>query len=311
MDLIHEMRVFCAVVDKGSFVGAADQLDMSKSAVTAHVADLEKRLSVRLLQRTTRRLNLTEDGAAYLEHCRRVIADVDETINTLSKGRAIPRGRLRVDSVPTIGVQYIMPALPRFTEQYPEVEVVLTLNDQLVDLLAESVDVAIRVGELTDSSFVARRVFEDRYVLCAAPNYLERFGTPQTPDDLPQHKCLAMYLQTAGRIWPWVFEKDGEHREWTPNSRISTSSLEALIPAAIAGAGIVYISQGVIGRALASRQLVPILTDWTRKDRLPVSVVYPHNRHLSAKTRAFADFVAGLFPRERATRPAPIRVAAS
>lgn len=302
MDLFQGMRAFAAVVDSGSFVKAADQLSMSKSAVTAHIGDLERRLAVRLLQRTTRRLSLTDDGAAYLEHCRRVLADIDETIGTLSRGRATPRGRLRVDAVTAFGVQYIMPALPRFTEQYPEVEVILTLNDQVVDLIAENVDVAIRVGHLQDASFVARRVYETPHVICAAPSYLERFGMPESPDDLVRHQCLGMYLMTAARVAPWIFERDGERREWMPNSRITVSSTEALIPAMIAGTGIGYLVEGLLGRPLAARELIPILTDWVRKDKLPVSVVYPHNRHLSAKTRAFVEFVAGLFPRERAVR---------
>ena len=181
MDMLQGMRVFVGVVEAGSFVAAADLLDISKSAVTDHVADLERRLSVRLLHRTTRRLRLTDDGAAYIEHCRRVLADVDETVATLSRGRAVPRGRLRVDTVPSVGLQYLMPALPRFVEQYPELEVVLTLNDQLIDLLAEGVDVAIRVGPLADSSFVARRLYESPHVICASPLYMDRFGEPALP----------------------------------------------------------------------------------------------------------------------------------
>ncbi|MSQ19626.1 MAG: LysR family transcriptional regulator [Betaproteobacteria bacterium] len=299
MDLIQGMRAFVAVVDGGSFVRAADQLSMSKSAVTAHIGDLETRLAVRLLQRTTRRLSLTDDGAAYLEHCRRVLQDIDETIGALSHGRTTPRGRLHVDALTAIGVQYIVPALPRFTEQYPEVEVVLTLNDQVVDLIAQNVDVAVRAGSLQDASFVARRVFESPYVICAAPSYLERFGVPKTPDDLDRHQCLGMYFMSVGKVVPWIFERDGKRQEWQPNSRISVSSTEALIPTMVAGTGIGYLVECFLGHPLSANQLVPILTDWVRKDRLPISVVYPHNRHLSAKTRAFVEFVAGLFPRAR------------
>ena len=149
---------------------------------------------------------------------------------------------------------------------------------------------------------MARRVYETPHVICAAPSYLERFGVPESPDDLVHHQCLGIYLMTAGRVAPWIFERDGERREWLPNSRITVSSTEALIPAMVAGIGIGYLVEGILGRPLAAKQLVPILTDWVRKDRLPVSVVYPHNRHLSAKTRAFVEFVAGLFPRERAVR---------
>ena len=309
MDLFQSMRAFVAVTEAGSFVRAADQLAMSKSAVTAHLAELERRLAVRLLNRTTRRLSLTDDGRAYLEHCRRVLSDVDETIGLLSQGRGTPRGRLRIDTASSIGIHFLMPALPRFTEQFPELEVVLTLNDQVVDIVAEGVDVAIRAGELPSSSYVARRVFNDPYVICAAPSYLERFGMPSSPDELDAHNCLLIYLQTAGHVLPWEFEHNGVRTVRTPRARLSVSSTEALIAAAIRGAGIVYLTRSVLGRGLAAGQLTPILNDWVRKDPLPISVVYPHNRQLSAKTRAFVDFVAGLFPRtarKKGDEPQPV-----
>jgi LysR family transcriptional regulator, regulator for bpeEF and oprC len=304
MDLIQGMRVFQSVVDEGSFVRAADRLDLSKSVVTAHVADLEKRLSVRLLNRTTRRLTLTDDGSAYLEHCRRILADIDETHATLARGRAVPRGRLRVDAPTALGERWLMPAIPRLLEQYPELEVVLTLNDQVVDLIAERVDVALRVGALGDSSFVARRIYEGPILLCASPGYLERFDAPATPQALAEHRCLGLYFSTLGRVQPWVFERDGERHVIEPTSRFAVSAPDALVQAAVAGAGLVYISELVVGRQLASGQLVQLLPEWTRTTSLPLSVVYPHNRHLSAKVRAFVDFVAGLFPRPRA-RAAP------
>lgn len=299
MDMLQGMRVFAAVVEAGSFVRAADQLDISKSAVTDHIADLERRLSVRLLHRTTRRLSLTDDGAAYLEHCRRVLADVDETIATLSRGRAVPRGRLRVDAPSAIAMQYLLPALPRFTEQYPEVEVILTLNDYYVDLLAEGVDVALRAGVLRDASIVARRLYESPFVICASPLYLERFGAPRTPEDLGAHQCLPIYSITSGRVLPWIFEHEGVRTEWQPRARLAISNAEAIVTSASAGAGIVYVNTAIVERPLASGALVPVLADYVRRDRMPFSAVYPHNRHLSAKTRAFVDFVASLFPRPR------------
>ena len=159
MDRLQSMEVFTWVVELGSFSRAADRLELSKATVTAHIAALENRMGVRLLNRTTRRLNLTEDGAAYLQHCKRVIADIAETEVILTRGKVVPRGKLRIDLPVTIGLQYVMPALPRFSTEYPEIEIVATLTDQRVDLIAEGVDVALRVGDLEDSSLVARLVY--------------------------------------------------------------------------------------------------------------------------------------------------------
>jgi LysR family transcriptional regulator for bpeEF and oprC len=300
MDRLQSMEVFSWVVELGSFSRAADRLNLSKATVTSHVAALENRLGVRLLNRTTRRLNLTEDGAAYLEHCKRVLADIAETESSLARGKAVPRGRLRVDMPVSIGLQYVLPALPRFSAQYPELEVVATLTDQRIDLIAEGVDAALRTGALEDSSFVARKVYDGRFIVAASPSYLERFGEPKAPDELSRHNCLAFYRAGIGRDEDWVFEREGERIVRPPNGRLALSSGEALVDAAIAGIGIVYFNDLLLVRSMAARQLRPILTEWTRRDPLPISVIYPQNRHLSAKVRAFVEFVTGLFARTQA-----------
>ena len=253
-------------------------------------------MGVRLLNRTTRRLNLTEDGAAYLQHCKRVIADIAETEVILTRGKVVPRGKLRIDLPVTIGLQYVMPALPRFSADYPEIEIVATLTDQRVDLIAEGVDVALRVGDLEDSSLVARLVYESRFVVAASPAYLERHGEPDAPDALQHHSCLGYYRAGIGRVEDWIFEQNGERIVRPPNGRLALSSGEALIDAAIAGIGIVYLLDLVVARPIAARQLQPIMARWTTRQRLPISILYPQNRHLSAKVRAFVDFAATLFP---------------
>jgi LysR family transcriptional regulator for bpeEF and oprC len=293
------MEVFHWVVELGSFSRTADRLELSKATVTAHIAAIENRLGVRLLNRTTRKLSLTEDGSAYLEHVRRVLADVRETEDILSRARTVPRGRLRVDMPVTLGRQHIVPALPRFAAQYPELEVVATLDDRRIDLVEEGVDVAIRMGELEDSSFIAKRVYATGYVVCASPDYLAIHGPPATPDELAAHQCLGFYSADTRRVLEWPFERDGERFTVMPRGILSVSNAEALVDAALAGAGIVCLLEMILSRHLASGALVPVLADWQTSAKLPMSVIYPQNRHLSPKVRVFVDFVAGLFPRQR------------
>jgi LysR family transcriptional regulator for bpeEF and oprC len=299
MDRLTSMEVFHWVVELGSFSRAADRLNLSKPSVTAHVAALESRLGVRLLNRTTRRLSLTDDGAAYLEHVRRVLADVQETEAMLGAGRSVPRGLLRVDMQITVGRQYIVPALPRFAAQYPELQVIAMLEDRRTNLVEEGIDAAVRLGPLADSSLIARRVYEAGTITCAAPDYLALHGEPQTPADLDGHNCLGVFIASRGDVFEWVFEKDGERVVRRPGGRLSVTNAESLLDLAVAGAGIVQMLDMFASRWIASGALRPILTDWQNTVRFPVSVVYPQSRHLSAKVRAFVEFVAGLFPRQR------------
>ena len=301
------MEVYRWVVELGSFAKAADRLDMSRASVTTHVAQLENLLGVRLLNRTTRRLALTDDGAAYLEHCKRILADVEETVTTLQRGRAVPHGPLRVDMPGAIARLIVIPALPRFIDQYPELQVTLISNDQVINLIEAGVDIAIRVGALADSSMVARRIHQLEGVACASPDYLEDHGIPITPQELGEHRCLGYFNVSTGRVVDWHFEKNGERHVHLPVGRIAISDPEALVDLAIDGKGIVYHADLVMRRAIAAGQLVPVLSDWTENTATPVSVVYAQNRHLSAKVRAFSDFVAGLFPRAAGQRATTAR----
>jgi LysR family transcriptional regulator for bpeEF and oprC len=293
------MEVFRWVVDLGSFSRAADRLDLSKATVTAHVAAIENRLGVRLLNRTTRKLSLTEDGAAFLEHVRRVLADVQETEDMLSRARSTPRGRLRVDMPVTLGRQHIVPALPRFAAQYPDIEVIATLDDRRIDLVEEGVDAAIRLGTLEDSSFIAKRVYQTGFLVCASPDYLAIHGTPATPEDLVHHQCLAFFNPATRRVFEWPFERGGERFTIMPRGMLTVSNAEALVDAALAGAGIVCVLEMIVSQQLASGELVPVLDDVRTTLQVPISVIYPQNRHLSPKVRVFVDFVAGLFPRQQ------------
>jgi LysR family transcriptional regulator, regulator for bpeEF and oprC len=299
MDRLTSMEVFHWVVELGSFSRAAERLDLSKASVTAHIAALESRLGVKLLNRTTRRLSLTDDGASYLEHVRRILADVQETDAMLGAGRSVPRGLLRVEMPVTLGRQYIVPALPRFAAQYPELQVIALLEDRRTNLVEEGIDAAVRNGPLSDSTLIARRVFEAQWGTYASPDYLALHGEPQTPAELDGHNCLGLYVVSRGEAFDWAFEKDGERVVRPPGGRLIVSNGEAMLDAAVNGAGIVQSLDMFASRWVASGALRPILADWRRTDAYPISVVYPQGHHLSAKVRAFVDFVAGLFPKRR------------
>lgn len=299
MDRLTSMEVFQWVVDLGSFSRAADRLDLSKASVTAHISALESRLGVKLLNRTTRRLSLTDDGAVYLEHVRRLLADVQETEAALAAGRSVPRGLLRADMPVTLGRQYIVPALPRFAAQYPELQVIARLEDRRSNLVEEGIDVAVRNGPLSDSSLVARRVYEARWRTYASPDYLALYGEPKTPAELDGHACIGLFAVSRGEVFEWMFEKDGKRVVRPPGGRLAVSNGEAMLDAAVNGAGIAQTLDMFASRWVASGALRPILADWQRTDAYPISVVYPQGHHLSAKVRAFVDFVAGLFPKSR------------
>ena len=299
MDRLTSMEVFHWVVELGSFSRAAERLDLSKASVTAHIAALENRLGVKLLNRTTRRLSLTDDGTSYLEHVRRILADVQETDAMLGAGRSVPRGVLRVEMPVTLGRQYIVPALPRFAAQYPELQVIALLEDRRTNLVEEGIDAAVRNGPLSDSTLIARRVFEARWGTYASPDYLALHGEPKAPAELDGHNCLGLYVVSRGEAFDWAFEKDGERIVRPPGGRLIVSNGEAMLDAAVNGAGIAQTLDMFASRWVASGALRPILADWQRTDAYPISVVYPQGHHLSAKVRAFVDFVAGLFPKSR------------
>jgi LysR family transcriptional regulator for bpeEF and oprC len=199
----------------------------------------------------------------------------------------------------TLGRQYIVPALPRFAAQYPELQVIALLEDRRTNLVEEGVDAAVRNGPLSDSTLIARRIYEARWATYAAPDYLALHGEPRTPAELDGHNCLGLYAVSRGQAFDWVFEKDGERIARPPGGRLTVSNGEAMLDAAINGAGIVQTLDMFASRWVASGALRQILVDWQRKDAYPISVVYPQSHFLSAKVRAFVDFVAGLFPRVR------------
>jgi LysR family transcriptional regulator for bpeEF and oprC len=291
------MQVFARVAELGGFSRAADKLGMSPPSVTSAVRNLEAHLGVRLLTRTTRKVSLTDDGRAYLERCNRVLAEIEETEAALKRTRTEPQGRLRVEMPTGMGHLYVTPALPVFCQRYPKVIVVMTMGDRFVDLTEEDVDVIVRVGELADSSMVARRLYDARFITCASPDYLRRFGTPTEPDELAGHNCLGYFSASLGRSAQWQFARNGVEHLHSPGGTLHLNNPEALVDLAIAGAGIVNLLETGVAPALQGGKLVTILADW-QTAALPVSVLYWPSRHLSARVRVFVEFLSELFARK-------------
>lgn len=295
MDQIQTMRVFARVVEAGSFTKAAVSLELPKGTVTRLVQHLEGRLKVKLLNRTTRRVTVTPDGAAYYERTTRLLNDLDDIEASMANAQANPSGRLRVDVGASVARQIVIPALPGFYERYPDIQLDLGVSDRPVDLISDNVDCVIRGGELLEQSLVARRIANIELVTVASPDYLKRHGVPQHPSDLERgHTTVGFFSARTGRFHPEIFEKDGESIELLGTYKLSVNDSNAHTTALLAGLGVSQTASFAAAPYLASGELVRVLPEWSRP-RLPVHVVYPPNRHLSAKTRAFVNWVAELF----------------
>lgn len=297
MDKLHAMEIYVRVAELESFARASERLNMAPASVSTAIRNLETHLGVRLLTRTTRKVSLTDDGRAYLERCRRVLAEIDETEAALKQTQSRPQGRLRIELPTGLGHIYVTPALPAFSARYPDVKVVMSLGDRFVDLTEEDVDVILRVGKLDDSPMVAKRVYDARFVTCAAPGYLARHGKPKSPAELAKHNCLGYFSASLGRSARWNYRKGAREVVHTPGGTLHTNNPEALTDLAIAGAGIVCMLETGVQRAIRDGRLVSLLEDW-ESPLAPISVLYWPSRHLSAKVRVFVDFIAELFTKQ-------------
>jgi DNA-binding transcriptional LysR family regulator len=293
MDKFDDLQAFVAVVEAGSFTAAADRLDVAKSAISRRVSSLEERLGVQLLRRTTRRLNLTETGQSFYEHSARILADLDEAEAAVAQQHGELRGNLRVALPMSFGLRHMSAPIAEFSRRHPRVTFDLNLNDRRIDLVEEGVDVAIRIGRLADSTMIARRLFEARTVLCAAPAYLEERGAPQTPDDLLDHDCLAYSnLPDPGR---WVCtDSEGDRHTVNVNVVMTASSGDFLCEAAAEGLGVALQPTFIAADQIRSGALLPVLAnyDWPVS---PAYAIYPPTRHLSYRVREFIDFLADRF----------------
>ena len=293
MDRFDSMNSFVRVMDCGSFTGAARRLALSPATVTLHVRDLESRLGVRLLNRTTRKVSPTQAGRIFYGRCKRLLRDLQEAESAVSEQQTTLRGVLHVNASPSFGMLHLPPAIAQFSALYPEVSVELTLTDRGIDLVAEDLDLAVRAEPLPDSSFIGRQLALCRTALCAAPSYLEKRGVPTAPSDLARHNCLT--LSTPPVHSEWVFTgPDGREHRVRISGNLRANSSGALIAAAVAGQGLILEQTCSVGNDLKSGRLVPVLGNYALPDGA-IRAGYPHNRRLSAKVRTFVDFLVARF----------------
>ena len=285
-----EMEVFVRVVEQGGFTAAAKAMGMTPSAVSKLVARLEARLGARLINRSTRKLRLTAEGLSFHERALRVLADLDEAERSVSAS-AVPKGRLRVNANVPFGLHHLLPLVPKFSALYPEVQVDVTLTDQIIDLLDERAEVAIRVGPMRPSQLVARKLGDSRTVLVASPDYLARRGTPQHPDALADHDLITFNFSRQSNEWP--FQIDGERVGYPAHGRAMVGDGECATHLALAGQGITKLGIFHIVDHIRAGRLVPVLDDFNSGELETVSAVYVgHAGPLPARVRAFIDFLA-------------------
>lgn len=285
-----DMAAFVRIVETGGFAAAARDLGLTPSAMSKQLARLEARLGVRLLTRTTRRIGLTPEGETYLARARDILSLIEAAEQDVTAGRGRPGGLLRVNTGTAFARHRLIPVLPAFFARYPAVTLDLAVTDRRVDLVAEQADVVLRTGPLGDSSLIARRIAEGRRVICAAPAYLERRGTPRTPEELLQHDCLV--LRGLARLTAWPFRSDAGLRTLTVHGVATTDSAEALRDMALAGLGIIRVSSFVVARDVAEGRLVPLLEDLHVLEEVPVWAVMAPGRHRLPRVQAFVDFLA-------------------
>ena len=292
MDRLDTMRVFVAVADRGSFAEAARRLDLAPVQVTRAVASLEERLGQRLFHRTTRRIHLTEAGVRYLDDCRRILRELDDAESALVEG-AEPRGLVQLTAPVMFGRLHIQPLVLAYLEAHPLVRVRVLFTDQIVSLVEEEVDVAVRIGELPDSALICQPVGQVRRILCASPAYLRRRGTPRSLDQLREHRLIATSAVTVPR--EWVFYEDGQPRSVRIDPQLVVNSTEAAVEAAVAGFGLARVLSYQIAAPLGEGRLETVLAQLEPRP-LPVQIVYDEPRRRTARVRSLVDF---LVPRLR------------
>lgn len=293
--LLDGVAVFVEVARKGSFTAAADSLGHSTSWVSKEISRLEARLGVRLLNRTTRTLSLTDPGRAWLERCEQIVVDAENAIESITELQETPRGLLRINAPVSFGMRYLGGLLAGFMSWYPEVQLEVEYNDRYINVVEEGFDVVIRVGDSQDSSLVSRRITASRAVTVASPAYLDRFGRPQRASELKQHRCISYSLLANPNTWEFDNGFDRERVNVEPVVMCNTAELESEL--ALKGVGITRLPQYCVDHLLQSGQLEVVLPDY-RQPKLPVCAVYPHRQYLSTKVRAFVDFMVERFQKQ-------------
>jgi len=293
MDNANDMAVFVRVAETGNFSATARALNLTPSAVSKLIGRLEDRLGARLLNRTTRRVSLTEEGRTFLQHCTPILTAINEAEQAVTEFHGTPRGLLKVNASTTFAQYHIEPLIPYFLKRYPDVRIQFTLSESIVNLIEEEVDIAIRIGQLPDSSLIARKLGPARRMVVAAPAYLEQYGVPKKPEDLKDHNCLT--LSTATTFNQWEFKGATRPKRIEVKGNFETNNAVTLHHAAIDGIGLIRVGNFTVAKSIAKGQLVPVLSDFEATAEANIYAVYPHNRHLSAKVRAFVDTLVEAF----------------
>ncbi|MBI3505392.1 MAG: LysR family transcriptional regulator [Proteobacteria bacterium] len=283
------MAAFVEAVERASFSAAAKTLKLTPSALSKLVARLEARLGVSLMKRTTRRLSLTPEGEAYFERARRIVEDIRSAESEVAGFRERPRGLLRINCGNAFGIHQLVPTLPEFVQRFPDLKIELSLDDKRVDLIESGADLAIRVGHVVDEQLVARKICDLRRMICAAPSYLARRGTPRKPEDLVRHECITMAGMPNLARWPF---RSGTV---TVSGSATADSANAVMEMGLRGMGIIRFADFAFAQYVREGRLIPVLVDHHKVDTVPISVVYPQSKHRVPKTAAFVDFMLRRF----------------
>ena len=293
IDHASEMAAFVRVVDSNGFSAAAPGLGLSPSAVSKLITRLETRLGVRLMQRTTRALHLTQEGEVFYAAAKRIVGEIEALENQIVGESGTPSGVLRVTTSLAFATHQLAPVLSEFLARYPLVQFELLPTDRVIDVVDEGIDVALRIGRLADTSFMARKIGEDKRLICAAPSYLARHGTPQRPEDLARHNCIVS--RDNAYLNRWSFKVDDRTVEIDVRGRVAVSEGEAQMQLALQGVGIVRLTRLTLARAIREGTLVPLLSDFSAEEAVAIHAVYPHRRHLAPKVPAFVNFLIEKF----------------
>jgi len=292
MDAASDLRVFVRVLDRGSFSAAAKDLGLTPSAVSKLLSRLEDRLGARLLERSTRRLVLTPEGEGFLARARRIVADIDEAEAEVMHLRGAPRGTLRINAGTAFGLHQLAPALADFLARYPEIDIDLSITDRFVDLIEEQADITVRSGHIPDGPFIQRKIADLERVICAAPAYLARRGTPRVAADLRTHDCIVVAGPGLDR---WPFKTRASIDVIAVRPRVTTDDAEAALRLAIDGAGIIRMSEVIVSDSLQRGELVPLLTDTHHVEPFPLNALYPVGRNKLPRVAVFIDFLIERF----------------
>ena len=295
MDKLVSMRVFSAVAKNGSFSKAAKKLSISKAMVSKHIKNLENSLSVRLFNRTTRKLNLTDAGSSYYEKVNTILSEIDETESAISQLNSEPKGKLKVMAQPSFGAFHLSRALSLYLKKYTEVTVNLELSHRIPDLVEENIDLAFHVGELNDSMYVSRRIASARRVICASPEYIKKNGMPEKPEDLLNHNCL-IYMP-RNDMGKWEFLDKGKRKKIKVTGDIQCNSGDALRVASIQSRGITQLPTYMVGLDIQAGRLEAVLEDF-EPEKQPIYAIYNHRKYVSAKIKTFIDFIYDLYQPE-------------